>query len=149
MTVTLYNVKSASNVLHRKYDTVQTNITATARGAVDVDRPTLLLDYSSMNFNYFYIAEFGRYYNVSSRALLPGEHILLSGESDPLESFSAAVYALDNVLAVRNEDINKWDKDIPDPYMITKAKRECHGHKFGSMQNVHSNSDATYIIGVI
>lgn len=149
MTVTLYNVKSASNVLHKSYDTVQTNITATARGAVDVDRPELLLDYSSMDFNYFYISEFGRFYNVSSRALLPGGHILLSGESDPLESFASDVYALDNLLAVRNEDIAKWNKDVPDPSMLTHAKRIYKGYKFGSMQNVHSNTDATYILGVI
>lgn len=149
MTVTLYNNKSASNVLNKSYTIVGTNITATARGAVDVDRPSLLLNYSSADFNYFYISNFGRYYYVTSRLLIPGEHIMITGESDPLESFSAAVYGLENVLAVRNEDINLWNKDIPDPYMITKAKRECHGHKFGSMQNVHSNSDATYIIGVI
>ena len=149
MTVTLYNVKSASNVLHKSYDTVQSGITATARGAVDVDKPEILLNYSSMNFNYFYISEFGRFYNVSSRALVPGGHILLSGESDPLESFASSVYNLNNVLCVRNEDVSKWNKEIPDPNMITGAKREYHGYKFGSMQNVHSNSDATYILGVI
>lgn len=149
MTVTLYNVKSASNVLHKSYDTVQSGITATARGAVDVDKPEILLNYSSMNFNYFYISEFGRFYNVSSRALVSGGHILLSGESDPMESFASSVYNLNNVLCVRNEDVSKWNKEIPDPNMITNSKREYHGYKFGSMQNVHSNSDATYILGVI
>lgn len=149
MTVTLYNVKSASNVLHKSYDTVQSGITATARGAVDVDRPELLLDYSSMNFNYFYISEFGRFYNISSRALLPGGHILLSGESDPLESFASSIYNLDNVLAVRNEDITKWNKDISDPDIVTLTRRVYYGESFGSMQNVHSNADATYILGVI
>lgn len=149
MTVTLYNVKSASNVLHKSYDTVQSGITATARGAVDVDRPEILLNYSSMNFNYFYISEFGRFYNVSSRALVPGGHILLSGESDPLESFVSSIYNLDNVLAVRNEDITKWNKDISDPDIVTLTRRVYYGESFGSMQNVHSNNDATYILGVI
>ena len=149
MTVTLYNNKSASNVLHKSYDKVQDNILATAKGAVDVDRPSLLLNYSSMDFNYFHISEFGRFYNVTSRSLLPGGHILISGESDPLESFASAVYNLENVLCVRNEDAAKWNKEIPDPNMITGAKREYHGYKFGSMQNVHSNTDATYILGVL
>lgn len=149
MTVTLYNVKSASNVLYKSYDTVQSGVTATARGAVDVDKPEILLNYSSMNFNYFYISEFGRFYNISSRALVPGGHILLSGESDPLESFASSVYNLDNVLAVRNEDSTKWNKDISDPDIVTLTRRTYHGESFGSMQNVHSNADATYILGVI
>lgn len=150
MTVTLYNNKSASNVLYKSFDTVQNNITATAKGAIDVDRPALLLDYSSLNFNYFYISEFGRYYNVISRLLMPGKHIFVTGESDPLQSFAASIAALDNVLAVRNEDKNKWQKEIPDSNMIASARRVSKGYRFStSMQNVHSNTDATYILGVI
>lgn len=148
MTVTLYNNKSASIVLNKSYDTVQTNISATAKGIVDVDSPSLLLNYSSFDFNYFYVQEFGRFYNVTSRALMPGGHILVQGSSDPLESFAAAIGEIE-VLAVRNEDQTKWKKDIPDPSMISKAKRVYRGYAFGSMQNVHSNSDATYVLGVI
>lgn len=103
MTVTLYNCSSASNVLNKNYSVVQNGITATAKGAVDVDRPALLLDYNSLNFNYFYISEFGRYYNVTSRSLIPGKHIFVTGESDPLESFAASISNLD-VLAVRAEN---------------------------------------------
>lgn len=148
MTVTLYNCTSAANVLNKSYSVVQNNITATAKGAVDVDAPSLLLNYSSLNFNYFYVQEFGRYYNVTSRALMPGGHILVQGSSDPLESFAAAIGEIE-ALAVRNEDQTRWKKDIPDPSMISKAKRVYRGYAFGSMQNVHSNSDATYVLGVI
>ena len=70
MTVTLYNCSSASNVLNKNYSVVQNNITATAKGAIDVDRPVLILDYNSLDFNYFHISEFGRYYNVTSRTLV-------------------------------------------------------------------------------
>ena len=148
MTVTLYNNKSASNVLGKSYDTVQTNITATAKGIVDVDNPVLLLDYSSVDFNYVYISEFSRYYFVLSRALEPGKHIRIICKSDPLESFKAAIKTCD-VLAVRNEDKSKWDKNEADPLMITKSKRVYKGYAFGSMQNITSDSDATYVLGVI
>lgn len=148
MTVTLYNCTSASNVLNKKMTKVQDNINATAKGVIDVDRPALLLDYSSVDFNYMYIQEFSRYYFVTSRALMPGEHIMISGESDPLESFKAGVRDLD-VLAVRNEDSGKWNKYISDPLMITNCKRETHGYKFGQMQDIAANGDASYIIGVI
>lgn len=113
MTVTLYNCTSAANVLNKTYTVVQNNITATAKGAIDVDRPALLLDYNSLNFNYFYISEFGRYYNVTSRSLVPGKHILLIGESDPLESFASAISNLD-VLAVRAEDLSLRTADYAD-----------------------------------
>lgn len=148
MTVTLYNNKSASNVLGKSYDTVQSNITATAKGVVDVDNPVLLLNYSSLNFNYVQISEFGRFYFVTSRALEPGGHIRIMCKSDPLESFKTSIKACDG-LAVRNEDKSKWDKNEPDPAMITRAKRVYRGKAFGQMQNITGNSDATYILGVM
>lgn len=113
MTVTLYNCSSASNVLNKNYSVVQNGITATAKGAVDVDRPALLLDYNSLDFNYFYISEFGRYYNVTSRSLIPGKHILLTGESDPLESFVSQISNLD-VLAVRAESESLRNAEFAD-----------------------------------
>lgn len=113
MTVTLYNCTSASNVLNKTYTVVQNNITATAKGTVDVDRPVLLLDYNSLDFNYFHISEFGRYYNVTSRSLIPGKHILLTGESDPLESFASQIADLD-VLAVRAESESLRNPELAD-----------------------------------
>lgn len=148
MTVTLYNNKSASNVLGKSYDTVQSNITATAKGIVDVDNPVLLLNYSSLDFNYVHISEFNRFYFVTSRALEPGGRIRILCKSDPLESFKTAIKACDG-LAVRNEDKSKWDKNEPDPCMITKAKRVYKGYAFGSMQNITTGSDASYVLGVI
>lgn len=112
MTVRLYNCSSAPDVLGKSYTLVQ-EVTATIKGTMDVDQPTLLLNYSSMDFNYFYIAETGRYYNVLSRNLENGEHIRLTGQSDPLESFRSAIADLD-VLAVRCEDTAYRSPDIAD-----------------------------------
>lgn len=112
MTVRLYNCSSAPDVLGKSYTLVQ-EVTATIKGTMDVDQPTLLLNYSSMNFNYFYIVETGRYYNVFSRNLENGEHIRLTGQSDPLESFRTAIEGLD-VLAVRCEDTAYRSPDIAD-----------------------------------
>lgn len=148
MTITLYNCTSASNVLNKSMSIVQTGISATAKGPVDVDSPSIILAYSSFDFNYFYISDFNRYYYVTGRSLEPGGHIRLSGRSDPLQSAAAELMELD-CLAVRNEDINKWDKNEPDPAILTKSKRVTRGYSFGSMQDVHSNTDATYILGVI
>lgn len=113
MTVNLYNCSSASNVLNKSYSVVQNNITATAKGIVDVDNPTLLLDYSSLDFNYFYITEFGRYYNVTSRSLEQGSHIRVTGQSDPLESFASQIGAIP-VLVTRAEDPALRNPDLAD-----------------------------------
>ena len=103
MTVNLLNVSSASNVLNKSYTIVQENITATVKGRIDVDNLELLLDYSSMDFNYFYVSDFGRYYNVTSRSLESGLHIRVTGQSDPLESFASAIEGLE-VMVTRAED---------------------------------------------
>lgn len=113
MTVTLYNCSSGSNVLNKSYSVVQSSITATAKGSINVDNPTLLLNYSSMDFNYFYISEFGRYYNVTSRDLTEGMHILVTGASDPLESFKSAIGGLE-VLAVRTGDESFRNGELAD-----------------------------------
>lgn len=112
MTVRLYNCSSAPDVLGKSYTLVQ-EVTATIKGTMDVDQPTILLDYSSMNFNYFYIAETGRFYNVLSRNLENGEHIRLTGQSDPLESFRTGIEDLD-VLAVRCEDQSFRSAEVAD-----------------------------------
>lgn len=112
MTVRLYNCSSAPDVIGKSYTLVQ-EVTATIKGTMDVDQPSLLLNYSSMNFNYFYIAETGRYYNVLSRNLENGEHIRLTGQSDPLESFRSQIEDLD-VLAVRCEDPAYRSAEIAD-----------------------------------
>lgn len=113
MTVNLYNCSSASNVLNKSYSVVQNNITATAKGIVDVDNPTLLLDYSSLDFNYFYITEFGRYYNVTSRSLEQGQHIRVTGQSDPLESFASQIGSIP-VLVTRAEDPSLRSPELAD-----------------------------------
>lgn len=112
MTVRLYNCSSAPDVLGKSYTLVQ-EVTATIKGSMDVDQPTLLLNYSSMDFNYFYIAETGRYYNILSRNLEEGKHIRLTGQSDPLESFRSQIETLP-VLAVRCEDSSYRSADIAD-----------------------------------
>lgn len=113
MTVNLYNCSSASNVLNKSYSVVQNNISATAKGIVDVDNPTLLFDYSSLDFNYFYITEFGRYYNVTSRSLEQGQHIRVTGQSDPLESFASQI-GNTPVLVTRAEDPSLRNSDLAD-----------------------------------
>lgn len=145
MTVTLYNCTSANSVLNKSYTIVQSGISATAKGAVNVDSPSLLLDYDSLNFNYFYVSDFHRFYNVTSRNLLPGKHILLTGESDPLESFGAGILNLECFI-VRNEDPAERQKYIADPAIPIPSDPQ---YEVIKGTQIIGSGNGMYVIGVV
>lgn len=113
MTVTLYNNSSAYNTLYKSLTKIK-DVTANIKGPCDVDAPDLILDCSSPSgFNYFYIADWGRYYRITSREVLPGDRMSISGISDPVQSFNAGIAGLD-VMAVRTEDISYRSPELAD-----------------------------------
>lgn len=115
MTVTLYNNSSAYNVLHKNFGQAIASVTATVKGSCSVDNPTLLLNYqNAASFNYFYVSEWGRYYRVTNRMLVPGEHMMISAQSDPIASFAGSIAGLD-VYAVRCEDLTARSPELADP----------------------------------
>lgn len=146
MTVHLYNCSSASNVIGKSFTPVQLNITATAKGNIDIDNPVLLLDYSASNFNYFYITDFGRYYYVTSRNLMQGSHIQISGASDPLESFINSIGSLE-CLIVRNEDPQLWNRYLADPSIPIPADPQYE--VIEGEEIISPLSSGMYVIGVV
>lgn len=115
MTVTLYNNSSAYNVLHKSFGEAVASVTATVKGSCSIDNPTLLLNYqNAASFNYFYVSEWSRYYRVTNRMLVPGEHMMISGQSDPIASFAGSIAGLD-VYAVRCEDLAARSPELADP----------------------------------
>ena len=114
MTVTLYNNSSAYNVLYKSMGEAVASVTATVKGSCSIDNPTLLLNYNAAaSFNYFYVSDWGRYYRVTNRLLVPGEHMMVSGISDPVQSFNSGIAGLD-VLAVRCEDLSVRSPELAD-----------------------------------
>lgn len=121
MTVTLYNNSSAYNVLHKNFGQAVASVTATVKGSCSIDNPTLLLNYNSAaSFNYFYVSEWSRYYRVLNRMLVPGEHMMISGLSDPIASFAALIASLD-VYAARCEDLTARSPELADPAVPTES----------------------------
>lgn len=115
MTVTLYNNSSAYNVLHKNFGQAIASVTATVKGSCSVDNPTLLINYqTAASFNYFYVSDWGRYYKVTNRMLVPGEHMMISGQSDPIASFAGSIAGLD-VYVVRCEDLSARSPELADP----------------------------------
>ena len=147
MTVTLYNNSSAYNVLNKDLGEAIASVSATVKGSCNIDSPTLLLNYNSAaSFNYFHVSEWGRYYKVTNRVLVPGEHMMISGTCDPIESFKAGISNLE-LLIVRAEDPelrNRYlaDQSIPIPqdpqYEVIEGE-----------EIISSLSSGMYVIGVV
>lgn len=121
MTVNLYNNSSAYNVLYKNFGQAVASVTATVKGSCSIDNPTLLLNYNSAaSFNYFYVSDWGRYYRVTNRMLVPGEHMMVSGQSDPIASFAGSIAGLD-VYAARCEDLTARSPELADPAIPTES----------------------------
>lgn len=121
MTVTLYNNSSAYNVLHKSFGQAIASVTATVKGSCSVDNPTLLINYqTAASFNYFYVSDWGRYYRVTNRLLVQGEHMMISGQSDPVASFASGIADLD-VYAARCEDLTVRSPELADPAIPTES----------------------------
>lgn len=121
MTVTLYNNSSAYNVLYKNFGQAIASVTATVKGSCSVDNPTLLLAYqTAASFNYFYVSDWGRYYRVTNRMVVPGEHMMISGQSDPIASFAGSIAGLD-VYAARCEDLTVRSPELADPAIPTES----------------------------
>lgn len=120
MTVTLYNNSSAYNTLYKSLTKVK-DVTANIKGPCDVDNPDLILDCSSPSgFNYFYISDWGRYYRITSREVLPGDRMQISGISDPVQSFNGGIAGLD-VYVTRSEDLTVRSPELADPAVPTES----------------------------
>ena len=114
MTVDLYNNSSSYNTLYKSFTSVG-SVTAQIKGNCSLETPELLLNCSSPeSFNYFYISEWGRYYRVTDRKVLPGDQMIISGQSDPVASFAAGIAGLD-VYVIRSEDLNLRSPELADP----------------------------------
>lgn len=121
MTVTLYNNSSAYNVLYKSFGEAVASVTATVKGSCSVDNPTLLLNHqTAASFNYFYVSDWSRYYRVTNRMLVPGEHMMISGQSDPIASFAGSIAGLD-VYAARCEDLTARSPELADPAIPTES----------------------------
>lgn len=146
MTVTLYNNSSAYNVLYKSMGEAVASVTATIKGSCSIDNPTLLLNYNSAaGFNYFYVSEWSRYYRVTNRMLVPGEHMMISGQSDPIASFAGSIAGLD-VYAVRCEDLNARSPELADPAVPIESDMQLDkvtGDK------VIGSGDGYIVIGVV
>lgn len=145
MTVILYNNYSDPDELTKVLDEGK-SVTAEIKGACSVDNPNLILDYDGVDFNYMYIQEFGRYYDVDNRTVTTGGRVIVSGSSDPLYSFADALKQM-TVYVARTENAGDRNPLIIDNMipLITENTVEMYESGLGNV----IGSGVTYVLGVL
>lgn len=129
ITIKLYKNKSEENVLEKDIELLKT-IEGTLKNDCSIETPNIIISNIDKNifknFNYFYIEEFGRYYNRTDVEILKNNIFSISGESDPLMSFKNDIY--DNFAQIERsvnfndcyiDDISGYSLD-KDDYTVVK-----------------------------
>lgn len=145
MTVYLYDCSSSINVLYKSFEEVA-EVTASVKGVCGIDSPTLILDYAGVDFNYFYIPAWGRYYRVTSRQAAPGSTMIISGVSDPVESMNSQIAALD-CLVVRTEESEQRNRYLADPSIPIPS--DVQYEVIEGEEIIPTLSAGNYVIGVV
>lgn len=102
MTITLMNNTSSPNTVSKTTTTVDT-ITGTLRSPSSIMDPVIQIQRASpVEFNYFYISEFNRYYYLKDVVVGTSGLITISGHVDVLKSFDSQIRASSGI-AVRQE----------------------------------------------
>lgn len=114
-TVRLMRTRSAPNTINKTVETLST-VTCNIKEPIDVDNPTLILEGSIANINYFYIDDFQQYYFADPIKPLGKNNLFeLSGHVDPLMTNKAELLNLKGIVSrVTNpSDDYLVDSDLP------------------------------------
>lgn len=119
MDMVLYNYSGDRRKINKYLASVATVNIIAITDDTNILRPTIIIDTRAFNFNYVYIADFGRYYYVDNIKLMGGERIAIELSVDVLMSHKSAIlssqciadrsssngdpYLTDNKIATRDE----------------------------------------------
>lgn len=141
MTVYLYNNYSPDNTVNKNISLVA-QTTAEIKSTCSVSSPTLVLLYRTLDFNYMYIPDFGRYYHAYP-VLNTAGRVVVSSECDVLMSAKTAVLNT-TAYVIRNEFIE--NKAIVDENMIMNMKKNETVKPFGA--EVIGNPSTCFLLTV-
>ena len=113
----------------------------------DLLNPILKVESDKAGSTYCYISDFGRYYFVESCEGTTGAHCFLRCHVDVLYTYKDAILGL-NCLVMRNEDINRWKRDLTDRCIPASNRRYTYGKNFGN-DLINGGTLQEFLIGVI
>ena len=115
----------------------------------DMLNPVLKLSSTYAGYNYAKINDFGgRYYFVEAAESIVGGHCILHCHVDVLYTYCSEILAL-SCLVMRNEDINKWKRDLTDRCIPASNRRIGYSKTFGTHFVTSGTSGTEYVFGYI
>lgn len=113
----------------------------------DIINPILKVESNKAASTYCYISDLGRYYFVESCEGTTGAHCFLRCHVDVLYTYKDSIVGL-TCLVMRNEDINKWKRDLTDRCIPASNRRVTYGKNFGN-DLVNGGTLQEFLIGVV
>lgn len=122
----------------------ETTIQCDFKAPVDKENPIIYISASDAydGYNYCYIAEFGRYYDMKCIGG-NGQTLTFQCTSDPLMSFKTQIRACPAVIA-RNPW--HWDLYLPDPEMPVEARTISAVKEFKTNKTAFDGTNNCYIL---
>ena len=142
-TVKLYKNSSAPDYFDKTLSG-ETSVTCDFKAPVDVENPTIYISATDTydDYNYCYIAEFGRYYDMKCVGGT-AQTLTFQCTSDVLMSFKSQIRQCPAVIA-RNPW--HWDLYLPDPKMPVEARTVSGILNFSSNKNAFDGKSNCYIL---
>lgn len=112
--------------------------------------PSLLLTYSPalVNYNYFSIPDWNRYYYITGMEVPPGGRIVVTGSEDVLYSNKDAILSI-NAYVKRTENKKAGNKLLVDYKKPIQSNRHCHTMAFPGNHFNAVDHDYMYLLTVI
>ena len=144
MEVTFYRFNKCRN--ETKQPSGGTVIDVKLKNDCSVLEPVLILSTPALDYNYFHIPSFGRYYFISDYTYIGNQTYQVSGVCDPMASFRADI--LQSTQYISRAAMG-YDPDILDNMYPAKAGRHANIQTLNFIPDDFTYSDCCFVIGVI
>lgn len=112
VTIKLYKNSSDTNVVSKYLEQIGSDISGVFKESTSVLRPIVKISGSlPTNCNYFYIAEFARYYYIDDIRTITNDIYEISGHVDVLQTYGQQIRACSGIIARQENDWNLYLDD--------------------------------------
>lgn len=117
LTINTYTITSEEHVLDPSLTAVESGITAVHKEDTNMLHPTLIFSRDvDQDFNYIYIAKYGRYYFLRERTFSQQRYVCIF-DVDPLRSWNAHVKDLELIANRSSSRFNVYQPDTSVPFL--------------------------------
>ena len=144
MTIEFYNNTSPINKIRKSIGSVLETLQGTLKEETDILHPVILMESATVpNYNYAYITEFGRFYNVAPAKSVRNNLWELTMHVDPLYTFRNGLL---NASCILKRSSDRFNLYLNDPEM------KCVQNEWVTCQSFPSGFDtvnATFVLALI